>query len=123
MATLNKTLNLLIMPDSTMSTDGGLVGGSLYRIGYRTNLDTVGVYTIVNNIGPIDSSGGVLSPAQSPPGTGPNVSVPIVINYVSGAAPKPTSLTVYVQPMCKAEADTTQRHVYNSIDLSAIVWP
>jgi hypothetical protein len=125
MATLVKTLNLYIFPDVSMTSDGGLVGGSLYRIGYKTNLDTN--YTIINNVGPVDLAGGVGTPASNtavaPNTTGHNITANITLTYTSGPGVKPTTLSVYVQPMCISESDTLQRHAYTVASLSAIVWP
>ncbi len=125
MAILNKTLNLLILPDISMTTDGGLAGGLLYRIGYKTNLDTN--YTIINNVGAVDSVGGTLSPTQSaavsPNTSGHNLTMTIALNYTTGAAHKPTTLTIYSQPMCQSETSTAQRHAYTVVSLSGITWP
>jgi hypothetical protein len=125
MAILNKTLNLLIVPDTSMTTDGGFLGGSLYRIGYKTNLDSA--YTIINNVGPIDISTAILSPPQNaailPNTSGHNLTMTIALNYTTGAAPKPTTLSIYSQPMCEPEASTAQRHAYTVVSLSGITWP
>jgi hypothetical protein len=125
MAILNKTLNLLIVPDVAMTTDGGLVGGALYRVGYKTNLDTN--YTIINNVGPVDLVSGVFSPAQSaavlPNTSGHNLTMTVALSYNTGLAPKPTTLSIYSQPMCEPEASTAQRHAYTVVSLSGITWP
>jgi hypothetical protein len=125
MATLNKTLNLLILPDISMTTDGGFPGGSLYRIGYKTDLDSA--YTIINNVGPFDLSSGIYTPSQNaavlPNTSGHNLTVNIILNYTSGAGTKPSTLTVYSQPMCEPEASLAQRHAYTVVSLSGITWP